>query len=300
MQTCYAPQDLGETTSTECTSIQDVLRDAIKETVRGMISCLFEQSISGSPAPGPAPMALPAPVAVAPESLLPAAGPAASFLMSKPTKAAQPAPAPAPSPGPSAPQEPDVNIFVTFTQGRKVGAGMSTIVNIVFLDTPANGIDDVAVAKPFLEWASAGLLNHQMDHALQEVTNIKPKIHKVKMTTEMIEQWNVEKCEKHIKGLVDTFSLHYTRAQVPMALYNECTTFMTKMSFSHDYVLDHMDTVRCKRATRKFEKKWNYGKNTEPKDFEGMCLAACEAKYGKNAPTCNVHEGDGLHGQPLL
>jgi len=194
-----------------------------------------------------------------------------------------------------------VRVFVTFAPGRKVGTGRSTIVQIIFHDTPGNGIDDVAAVKPFLAWTrEAGIFSHQLEHALGVVTSIKPRIKKVNIATEVIEQWNINKCESHIKDIVDDFTLHYTRAQVPMALYNECTNFMTRMSFSHDYVLDPMDTRRCKRATRKFEKKWNYGKNAEEKDFEGMCFQACEAKYGRNAPTCNIHAGDGLINQPLL
>ena len=37
-----------------------------------------------------------------------------------------------------------------------------------------------------------------------------------------------------------------------MALYNECTNFLTKMSFSHDYVLDPQDTVRYEKYAKPY------------------------------------------------
>jgi hypothetical protein len=315
IDSCVAERSsLGETTSMECTTIMDVLRKTIKETVKGVITCLYLRSIAGpSPGPAPSPFALPP---VAPASLLPSAPAAASFLHLK-------APAPVPAPSPSGPVMPDVNIFVTFSQGRKIAnpriGGYSIMVEIAFLDTPGNGIDDVAAARPFLETAihfasqdllskhvqphaagEDGYLKNQLMHALKAVTGIKPSLKNVEIESEMINQWNINKCEKHIKGIVDEFTLHYTRDQVPNALYNECTNFMTKMSFSHDYVLDPMDTTRCRRATKKFAKHWKYGKNADEKDFEEMCLNACEAKYGRNAPTCNIHVGKKMINKPSL
>jgi len=299
---------VGEAKSLECTTIMDVLRDTIKDTVRGIINCLYQESLNPvGPSPGPAPApAKPAPVG----GLLPSApAPAgAAFLFAKPAeekKAAKvesaPAPAAGPAPGPAAPPAPDVEIFVTFSPGKKVGAGRSTIVEITFTDTPKNGMDDVKAAKPFLQNSLGnGIFDKQMERSLRKVTHIKPVVRKEKMDTKDVEQWNTKKCEKHIKAIVDEFTHHYTRQQVPMALYNECTNFMTRMSFSHDYVLDPLDTKRCRRATRKFEKTWNYGKNTKENDFEEMCHNACEAKYGRNAPLCNVDQGDSLLDQPLL
>jgi len=310
--TCAVREDIGETTSKECTTIADVLRDAITETVRGIIKCLWEQSLTAGPAPGPAPMPS------LPEGLSPGA-----FLEAKPSKAKKskgPAPAPALAPAPADFGPPIPQIFVTFSPGperkaphKKVSllslpphtpapTPRSTIVEITFLDTPENAVDDVAAAKPFLEWAlSSGMFDQKLEEALQKLTRIPPKIKKVKIDHKhKIEQWDINKCETHIKDIVNEFSHHYTRRQVPVALYNECTNFMTKMSFSHDYVLDPMDTVRCRRATRKFAEKWNHGSNAKEKDFEKMCFHACEAKYGRNAPTCNLHAGDKLLKQPQL
>jgi len=280
---CIARKDFGETKSTECTTVMDVLRDTIKDTVRDIVRCLYLDSLKAPAGPGPA-AALPAAPAGVPVAFLAVNGPAA-----------------APAPGPAGPPPPpEMKIFVTFTPGRKIGSGRSTMVEITFLDTPGNTIDDVKTSKPFLVWCmNNGLFDKELGDALEQVTKITPDMHGEKMDTEKVEQWNIKKCEKHIRSIVDEFTHHYTRRQVPMALYNECTNFMTRMSFSHDYVLDPQDTIRCRRATRNFATHWNYGKKTEEKDFEEMCHNACEAKYGRKAPTCNVKEGDGLLGQPL-
>jgi len=195
---------------------------------------------------------------------------------------------------------PDVRVFVTFSPGREMDGGRSTIVEIAFLDTPLNGIDDMAMAMPLIEQSlKSGIFHKQVKKALHAVTGIKAKIGKIELGMKMIEAFEVNKCEEHIKGIVTQFGLHYTRNQVPMALYNECTNFMTRMSFSHDYVLDPLDTIRCRKTTAKFAKHWDGGQKAEDTDFADMCVQACEAKYGRNAPRCNLHGGQGLLGSPM-
>lgn len=310
---CTVRKDLGETKSKKCTTIEKVLRKTIQETVAGIIRCLYRKSVSASIAPSPAPAPAPVVAPQPPASLLPVGQPApapaaaAVFLHLKASPAPGPAPAPmaalapAPAVAPVA-QEPMPLIFVNFSPGPKMGHGRAgLVVTITFVDAPNNGMDDVGAAKPFLEYClHHGLFEDQIEDGLMEVTNIEPKIRSVGMDTKKIDQWDINKCEKHMRSIVKGFTRYYTRRQVPVALYNECTTFMTRMSFSHDHVLDAMDTKRCRRATRKFSKHWNYGANAEEKDFEEMCFHACEAKYGRNAPTCNLHAGDKIIGQPLL
>jgi len=292
---CNLPLDLGETSSTECSTIVEVLRSTVEKTVRGVIKCLYDQSMAGGYAPGPAaPMvAFPLPPPLPPAGVSPGA-----FLQSQAPAPAAAAPMSAPS-GP--PQMPDMQIHVTFAPGRKMAAGRaSTIVEVTFTDTPNNGVDDVKSAEPLLYWCvNSHILKHQMVHALSDVTHVSPVVRKVEIAKTIIEQWDINKCEKHMKGIVDVFSHHYTRRQVPVALYNECTNFMTRMSWSHDYVLDPQDTVRCRQATRKFSTRWNDGNSAQIKDFEEMCFQACEAKYGRDAPKCNIHEGAALAMQPL-
>jgi len=290
----------------KCSTVMDVLRDAIKETVLGVIRCLYQKSLLEpmAPGPAPAPSALPvltlpgAPAGVSGLIPLPAQLPKESGFLSP-----GPAPAmgPAPSPGGAMPPFPDVKVFVTFSPGREMEGGRSTLVEVAFLDTPLNGIDDVAIAMPLIQASiDSGLFHAQVKAALHAVTGIKPKLHKIEMSMKVIEQIDLNKCEEHIRGIVNQFSLHYTRNQVPMALYNECTNFMTRMSFSHDYVLDPLDTIRCRKTTAKFAKHWDYGEKAEDSDFSDMCHQACEAKYGRGAPKCNLHEGEGLMMQPKL
>jgi hypothetical protein len=193
-------------------------------------------------------------------------------------------------------------IFVTFQPGRDIGAGRKSIkVIVTFTDTPRNGIDDLAEAQATIQQSVAdGTFKKELAKATYAVTGFKPKISKPLLDQVKIEQWDVQKCESHVKAIVGAFSKHYTREQVPMALYNECTNFMTRISFSHDHVLDRMDTLACRKTTAKFAKHWQFGENAKNDDFEHMCLRACEGKFGKNAPQCNIQTGDALLGQPLL
>lgn len=299
---CAALPDLTEASSPEeCTTVMVVLRRAIKETVRGILKCMFENSLS-SPAPAAPP---PNPDAHLPVLQLPSAPAGAVGLVPLPIQGPAPAPAflapvPAPSPMPVAGIFPDIKIFVTFRPGREMEGGRSTIVEIAFIDAPGTGINDIGIAEPLLNKAvESGVFKTEVKQALHKVTGIKPKLRKIELKMKEVEQWHVDKCEGHLKALVSQFSLHYTREQVPLALYNECTNFMTKMSFSADHIMDPMDTVRCRRATKKFTKKWKFGKNAEDGDFADMCVEACEAKFGRGALRCNVVEGDHLLNQPL-
>jgi len=264
--------------SNSCTTVMEVFRSAIKEVVHDVIKCTSKSTGSvRASAPAAATSSSPA-----------------AFLQS----AAAPVAASAQLP-PNA--WPNVATFVTFFPGGKVGHGKSIMVEMTFTDTPANGVDDVALTKEIIATAlKNGMLRKEMKTALEIVTGIKPRLGKVTMQAKAVEAWDVKKCEGHVKHIVDRFAQHYTRAQVPMAIYNECTTFMTRMSFSHDYVLDRTDTLFCKRTTAKFANKWNFKDDVDPVDFEEMCVHACESKFGQNAPQCNVAAGDKLAGKPLL
>lgn len=266
--------------SDACTTVMEVFRSTIKEVVRDVVKCTSKTTgLGGAAAPIPATSSSPA-----------------AFLQStrQGTVAASSSQKP-----PSSLSE--AATFVTFSPGAKVGQGKSIIVEVTFTDTPANGVDGVALTKQIIAAAlKNGLLRKEMKTALEIVTGINPRLGKVTLQAKPVEAWDVKKCEGHVKHIVDRFSQHYTRAQVPMAIYNECTTFMTRMSFSNDYVLDHTDTLFCKRTTAKFANKWNFKDAVNPVDFEEMCVHACESKFGKNAPQCNVVAGDKLAGKPLF
>lgn len=176
-------------------------------------------------------------------------------------------------------------------------AHWSVIVDVTITDRPDNRISDLKEAKTHLRKALvSGQLEENLRNAMYEVTGDKADIRHAEVKPTAIKQWDVSKCEKHISNVVNMFTLQYTRAQVPMALYNECTNFMPKMSFSRDHILDSVDASRCRKATVAFEKHWKYGANSSPKDFELMCIEACEAKYGDGAPLCHVSEGMDLQG----
>lgn len=176
----------------------------------------------------------------------------------------------------------------------------TVIVKVTLVDRPKNGVDDLHASKAILKaMLASGELKTQIKAAIFAVTGVAPKISGLKVKSATVEGWDVKKCSSHMSTIVKSFTIHYSRAQVPLALYNECTNFMTKISFSHDYVLDHRDAARCRIATRKFERKWKYGKKADPKDFGNMCVRFCEAKYGNDAPSCHVSHGDKLAGQPL-
>jgi len=279
-----APKSLASihSKSDTCKSIADVFRAAIGEVVRDVLKCTFNSPAAPSPAPASG-------VAASPAAFLQkgASAPSAAVVA-------------APAPATAAASVPDPAIFVTFSVGKKVGRGKSVIVEITFTDQPENGMDDVALAKPLIQrFLDNGSLVQELKAALQTLTGITAKFGKRTLKEAAVAAWNVKKCEAHVKSIVNVFSHSYTKEQVPMAMYNECTNFMTRMSFSHDHVLDRMDTVVCRKTTAKFAKHWDVGEKAEDKDFELMCVRACEAKYGKAAPQCHVAAGNKLAGKPL-
>jgi len=165
----------------------------------------------------------------------------------------------------------------------------SVMVDVTITEGLDNGATDLEQSQKYVRTALlSGQLKESLRGAIYEVTGDAPDVRNLDVTKAKITQWNIDKCEKHFTKMVNTFTLHYTRAQVPAALYNECTNFMPKMSFSRDHILDSGDAARCRKATRAFQKHWKYGKNSKPKDFQQICLETCEAKFGKLAPRCHV------------
>jgi len=184
--------------------------------------------------------------------------------------------------------------------GRLLNAPVPQAISVAVTvyDRPGNGMNDLHFAATELKKALlSGELMERIRSAIYAVTGVVPKVSGLRVKAKVIKQWDIVKCENHMTQLVKSFTVHYTRDQVPMALYNECTNFMTKISFSHDYVLDKRDAARCRAATRKFSMKWKGGKNNNPEDFAGMCGNFCEAKYGNDAPQCRM--ADPAHASKL-
>jgi len=164
----------------------------------------------------------------------------------------------------------------------------TTLLRVTLFERPGNGIDDTAGLKTQLKTLMhTGVLKASLEVAIEAVTGVKPKLAHLKVHSKAIALWDVKKCGNHMSKIVKSFAVHYTRRQVPMALYNACSTFMTKMSFSHDYILDNRDAVHCRTATRSFAQRWKMGrKDSDPEDFEQMCGRFCQAKYGDDSPQC--------------
>jgi len=275
----------GVSTS-KCQTFSDILKSTVEKVLRDLLKRAAQQAPASAsfPSHGPAP-ALPPQLASAPGApahLVPL--PPQAFLQ---RSLQAPAPAPGPAAAPSAPRT-GVGIFVAFKVGKAIEGGKSTIVEVTFTDTPKNGVDDVAMAESLVKGAvDSGAFHKVVQEALHVATCIKPKLGAVKVEKALIKQWDVHKCEGHVSGIAQRFAKHYTPDQVPMALYNECTNFMTKISFSNDHVLDPLDTLACKKTTARFAKRWDEGK-VKDEVFENMCVRACEAKFGKGAPQCNI------------
>jgi hypothetical protein len=235
------------------------------------------------PSPGPAPMM---PIMLSP--------------------AFAPMPGPAPAPGPACANVPQPKVHVGFSPGKTVKVTLlnqhsdavkpmphvpkKTIkVNVTVYERPDNGQSDLPVATTLLQNAVAtGLLKEKLKKAIYKATGIMPKIRKLSIGPVAIPQYNFAHCGHHMTTLVSNFSVHYTRRQVPMALFNSCTTFVSRMSFSNDHVLDSQDTVNCRSATKKFARVWQLGNNVKSDDFRQMCFHFCEAKYGNDAPQCRA------------
>lgn len=284
-------------------TVQKAMRQAVEASVKALLSDGCGASPSASPAVAPAPAAPPA-MAVPPPGMLPppvalvsgaksslrAKLPAATFVL----HVAAPSPAgaaPGPAPGPAMPC-PQPQVHVSFAPGKKRvlngPAEHPVIVKVTIFDRPGNKLDDMAGVKTELKQAvSSGELKEKMVKAVHEATGVKPQLAALKVKTKIVKQWEFQKCGVHITKLVKKLSVAYSRRQVPLALYNECTVFRTKMSFSHDYILDPRDRSRCRKATRKFAQSWKLDKAKEdPKEFEPLCQRFCEAKFGDNAPQC--------------
>eukprot|EP00747_Dinoflagellata_sp_TGD_P182809 gnl/TRDRNA2_/TRDRNA2_37229_c1_seq1.p1 gnl/TRDRNA2_/TRDRNA2_37229_c1~~gnl/TRDRNA2_/TRDRNA2_37229_c1_seq1.p1 ORF type:complete len:216 (-),score=39.78 gnl/TRDRNA2_/TRDRNA2_37229_c1_seq1:103-729(-) len=140
------------------------------------------------------------------------------------------------------------------------------------------------------------------------------KYHPFAMGYDEIKQWSLGQCENHMAKITRWFGNAYTRRQVPIALYNECTNFMVEMSFSHDLIVTREDRMKCRQATVAYSKRWKFAvppvekrvdKTTtkyarkwdfslDPMIFRDWCHDTCELRYGKNAPKCNVRSGDKL------
>jgi len=219
------------------------------------------------------------------------------------------------------------DVFVQFYPGQERpvvedgDTGRSIVTKVWIRGAPNTGVFELA------PWIEGVLKRHEEDGLLQiliqkrlfEATGIAPKIDGITdIQLDAKTQWSLDTCEGHMKKMMREFSKAYTRRMVPTAIYNECTNFVSEVSFSHDRIFDAHDRIKCRHATVKLAKAWNFGQGHQPAkkaeseagpapapappvkpakaeiDYKGFCSNVCEIKYGADAPTCHVTEGKDL------
>lgn len=278
---------------------QDKKESLFGELVAKTIGDVFEDTLKelgSAPAPGPGPAAAPkTPSGLAMLNMAgaPAPGIAAS---------------PASSPGTGGVP---VNIFVTFKPGESYkleeesdsflqmnALARTTFVQVQITDKPMSGLKLVEQAKAITDAAiKEGTLKKDLVAALKKATDLKPRIIFAGQVSRMrvIPEFNEESCESHLEKVVRMFEVAYTRRMVPMALYNECTNFMPALSFSHDDIHSPLDKKKCRKASLKFARKWNFNKASwkygttkkhDKMDYGAFCQDICEIRYGYGAPKC--------------
>jgi hypothetical protein len=264
----------------KCETVMDVFRDAIKEVVMDIITCMSitlgeVKEYQFAPPPG---------IASAPSATVQLIQPQSTAFL----RGVAPAPA-VPQVSHGLPGSSDVEIMVSFSPGEAVGGGQSINVDVGILSISGASVDHLQGFGDLLQKAIAsGALAKEIEQALQIITGVAAKLGGFKLARKKVAPFNMAKCEGHVKSIITQFSKTYTKERVPMALYNECTNFVTKLSFSHDRVLDPRDTRACKETTASFAKHWKFGEKAEDYDFEFMCKRACEAKFGENASMCKA------------
>jgi hypothetical protein len=203
--------------------------------------------------------------------------------------------------------------------------GHTTKVQVVITGRPSTGVDELPLVKDLITKAlEKGLLEAVLDDMIFEVADLRPEIVNLDFAATQISQWSVPDCSAHMKKMVHAFSMSYTRRMVPTAIYNECTNFMPKVSFSHDSIPSNLDKRKCREATVIFARTWNFGKveletkvgpppapalrpvaspaaspaaslagdsTAAGEEFQDFCLDVCSAKYGDGAPQCHVTFG---------
>jgi len=202
-----------------------------------------------------------------------------------------------------APPKPEFDIFVKFRPGpeKRVDGkvvGRSVLVGVTITGEPKNGVHDILLAQPHKVLTTAqgtGVLNEILKKKMAEATGVPPRLIKFVIKPKQIEQWSIDKCRVHFTKIVKEFSAAYTRRMVPQAIYNECSNFMTRITFSDDMVIDDLDKTRCRKATVEFSKRWQFGSRKGSKlpaegEFNNFCKNVCEIKFGGGHPKCSVVE----------
>jgi len=198
--------------------------------------------------------------------------------------------------------------------------GRVTKVQVVITDTPESNVNRLPVVERVLTEAEAsGALDTIMGGKLMDSIGLAPTIENFHFGIATLPEWSVPKCLVHMTDVIKKNSVAYTRRMVPSSLFNECTNFEPAMSFSHDLMPSKIDVHKCRMATIRFAKAWNYGQGeavaappsglalaskavrkgqrearkaqvTETA-LHGFCVDVCHAKFGPIAPECSEQVG---------
>lgn len=274
----------------ECGTVMDHLRERITAALKKVVL----EVLGTGAAPSAAPSSSPAPAA----AFLGMRQPNGASLQADLIPPAAPA-TPAALVNTTAEDDLPVKIFVTFYPGSEKAVGDKTLTSTI-VSVSLSG-EQAALNELNL----GGLETHELvklrvGSGLYKGTGHYPAMGNITVQGQKVVKWSVAKCEGHMQKIVGQFSLAYTRRMVPMAMYNECTNFLTRMSFSHDHVLDPLDSKRCRKATMHLAEHWQFGSGGKAKEidvsanatakevtsFADVCYHACELKYGEGAPQC--------------
>lgn len=149
-------------------------------------------------------------------------------------------------------------------------------------------VDIDEVRKILSMYILDGTLSSAIAAAITEKVDMTPKIGIIEEATGSVSPYNVSACASHIHKLVGDFSRAYSRRQVIPALYHACTHYGQKLSFSHDPIIDHHDKTKCREATTRFSRLWQFGKGRV--DYGRFCLQLCELRFGGDSIQCDAYK----------
>jgi hypothetical protein len=167
--------------------------------------------------------------------------------------------------------------FDSFAQvdGPKDG---SVFLEVLVTEKPHTGVEELPAAMEVIRRVQGDLFV-ALKNSLRRFVDFKPIVGGMYVNWVKLRPFSGDKCEAKMDRLVHDFSVSYTRRLVPWALYNECTNYMTAMSFSHDEVVDKLDRAKCRAWTHTFMEKWNYGMGV--KEVVPNNLFDCKAGHAR-------------------
>ncbi|CAK0842924.1 unnamed protein product [Prorocentrum cordatum] len=163
--------------------------------------------------------------------------------------------------------------FDSFAQVSR-GKDESVFLEILVTEKANTRNEELPVAMEIIK-RTQGDLFVALKNAMRRFVDFKPIVGGMYLNWVALQPYHVDTCEAKMSKMVHEFSKSYTRRLVPWALYNECTNWMTALSFSHDPLVNELDHSKCRAWTHNFMQKWNYGKGV--KEVADPNLFDCQA-----------------------